>query len=242
MPDAHYDDPRLAALYDLGNGWSADSDYYLALAGETPCRILDIGCGTGIITHAYAGRGHTVTGADPSQGMLAVARAKPHAGTIRWVESDAQSLDLGETFDLIALTGHAFQTLATDADIAAAAATLKRHLAPEGRAVFESRNPAIDWPARWAYATPLETPDGPVMETREFLGHEDGCMRFDLRYAFADGQELVSRSVLRFASRETIEALFLEAGLTAERVDGDWDGSPFEAATSPEMIFHMRHV
>lgn len=241
MPDAHYDDPRLAAIYDLGNGWSEDSDYYLALAGTRPCRVLDIGCGTGIITDAIATRGHVVVGADPSPGMLAVARTKPRGDAIRWVESDAQSLDLGETFDLIIMTGHAFQTLATDRDIEAAAASIKRHLAHDGRAVFESRNPLIDWPSRWAYGVDLKTPQGTIRETREFLGHDAGCMTFDLRYRFPDGAELVSRSVLRFAERETIEALFRTAGLVPDRVCGDWDGSPFDAATSPEMIFHMRH-
>lgn len=39
MPDAHYDDPRLAALYDLGNGWSEDSDYYCKLPGPGPLVI-----------------------------------------------------------------------------------------------------------------------------------------------------------------------------------------------------------
>ena len=241
MPDAHYDDPRLAAIYGLGNGWSEDSDYYLALAGTTPCRVLDIGCGTGIITHAIAAKGHTVVGADPSPGMLAVARSKPNAGRIRWVESKAQSLDLGETFDLIIMTGHAFQTLVEDADIAAAAAAMKRHLAPGGRVVFESRNPAIDWPSRWAYATELDTPEGVVRETRELLGRADDCMTFDLRYAFPDGLELVSRSILRFAGRDVIEALFRAEGFVTEKVRGDWDGSGFDAPASPELIFHFQH-
>jgi len=242
MPDAHYDDPRLAAIYDLGNGWSEDSDYYLALAGTTPCRVLDIGCGTGIITDAIAARGHTVVGADPSPGMLAVARTKPNAANIRWIESEAQALDLGETFDLIIMSGHAFQTLVEDADIRSAAAVMKRHLAPEGRVVFESRNPVIDWPCRWAYATDLDTPQGMVRETREFLGRTDDRMTFDLRYAFPDGLELVSHSVLRFASCDVIEALFRAEGLVTEKVHGDWDGSAFDPAASPEMIFHFRHA
>lgn len=242
MPDAHYDDPRLAAIYDLGNGWSEDSDYYLALAGTTPCRVLDIGCGTGIITDAIAARGHVVVGADPSPGMLAVARTKPNADSIRWIESDAQSLDLGETFDLIILTGHAFQALVEDADIQAAAAAMKRHLAQGGRVVFESRNPVIDWPARWALAGKLDTPQGIVRITREYLGSTDDCMTFDLRYVFSDSLELVSHSKLRFADLETINALFRASGLVPEKVCGEWDGSLFDPASSPEMIFHFQHA
>jgi SAM-dependent methyltransferase len=242
MPDAHYDEPRLAELYDLSNGWSEDSDYYCKLAGPGLVRVLDIGCGTGILTDAYAARGHAVTGADPSPAMLTIARAKPHGNHIRWVESDAQSLDVGEQFELITLTGHAFQTLTSDADIQAAAAAIRRHLAPGGLAVFESRNPAIDWPARWAYAIELVTPSGTVRETRNFLGRDEECLTFDLEYAFPDGEILRSRSVLRFADQLTIEAAFAAEGLTSESVLGNWVGSPFDPATSPEMIFHMRHA
>lgn len=47
MPDAHYENQKLAAIYDLFNPWSADNDFYLALAGPPPQQILDLGCGTG---------------------------------------------------------------------------------------------------------------------------------------------------------------------------------------------------
>ena len=32
MPDKHYRNPRLAALYDLGNGWSSERDVYVRFA------------------------------------------------------------------------------------------------------------------------------------------------------------------------------------------------------------------
>jgi hypothetical protein len=48
MPDLHFEHPRLAALYDAG-GWSADRDFYLALPGPSPERILDLGCGTELL-------------------------------------------------------------------------------------------------------------------------------------------------------------------------------------------------
>ena len=31
--DAHYVDPRLAALYDIGCGWSIERDFYVRFAG-----------------------------------------------------------------------------------------------------------------------------------------------------------------------------------------------------------------
>ena len=45
--DLNYEDPRLAEIYDLDNPWAEDTDFYLALAEPGPCRVLDLGCGTG---------------------------------------------------------------------------------------------------------------------------------------------------------------------------------------------------
>ena len=66
MTDLHYEHPKLVDVYDLGNGWSEDRNFYLSLAGDKPISILDLGCGTGLLSNAYAERGHMVTGADPA--------------------------------------------------------------------------------------------------------------------------------------------------------------------------------
>ncbi|MCB1717865.1 MAG: class I SAM-dependent methyltransferase, partial [Candidatus Competibacteraceae bacterium] len=77
MADTHYEDPRLAAIYDALNPWAADTDFYLSLAPAQPARILDLGCGTGLLACAYANAGHAVVAVDPAAPMLALAREKP---------------------------------------------------------------------------------------------------------------------------------------------------------------------
>lgn len=151
MLDNHYVNPRLAAIYDLDSGWSADRDFYLNLAGPAVMRILDLGCGTGLICNAYAERGHLVTGLDPSATMLAQARQKPWGSRIEWIESRAQNYQSHKKFDLIIMTGHAFQVLLEEEDLEATMATMANHLAAAGKIVFESRNPRIDWAQRWDY-------------------------------------------------------------------------------------------
>jgi hypothetical protein len=88
--DSHYISPRLAKLYDLDSGWSIERDFYLSLAGESRKRVLDLGCGTGLICDALAAKGHAVTGVDPAPAMLEVARQKPNGSKIEWIESSAQ--------------------------------------------------------------------------------------------------------------------------------------------------------
>lgn len=77
--------------------------------------------------------------------MLAVARDRPHGDKVEWIEATAQAFRSPKRFDLVVMTGHAFQVFLTDEDVRAACLTMREHLAPGGRVVFETRNPAVDW-------------------------------------------------------------------------------------------------
>jgi ubiquinone/menaquinone biosynthesis C-methylase UbiE len=55
--------------------------------------VLDLGCGTGVLTSRLAARGLHVTGLDLSPGMLDVARQKVSANAgLRWVQAGAVEL------------------------------------------------------------------------------------------------------------------------------------------------------
>lgn len=85
--DLHYADPRLVALYDLDNPAGADTRFYLDLAAEVSARqIIDLGCGTGLLTRALARTGVQVVGVDPAPAMLAWARQQPGAEQVRWIQ------------------------------------------------------------------------------------------------------------------------------------------------------------
>jgi ubiquinone/menaquinone biosynthesis C-methylase UbiE len=239
MPDEHYEHPKLAAIYDLFCGWSPDRDFYLSLAGAPPQQVLDLGCGTGLLCDAYAARGHSVTGADPTPAMLAVARQKPHGDKVEWVQAFAQEFRSERRFDLIIMTGHAFQVMLSDEDVLATLTTMRRHLKPSGRAVFESRNPAIDWAAEWNGTSELTHEGVTISETTEVLSRVGDRITFEQRFQFPD-ETLVSFSELRFLPREAIEAQLAAAGLAVEALYGDWDRSPFDSASSKEMIFVTR--
>jgi len=239
VPDAHYENPRLAEIYDVDSAWSIDRDYYLALAGSSPQKILDLGCGTGLLCEAYAVKGHEVTGVDPSPAMLDIARQRPYGQDIEWVQAFAQSYQSENRFDLIIMTGHTFQVLLGDDDIQATIATMSKHLNPGGRVAFESRNYAIDWAPRWNKDTVLKLPCGDLPVSRCVHWQKDGQIFFEARFAFPD-EVLVSQSKLRFLSREEIETHLAAFGLYAEKIFGDWNGNPFDENSSDEIIFIAR--
>jgi 2-polyprenyl-3-methyl-5-hydroxy-6-metoxy-1,4-benzoquinol methylase len=227
--DEHYTNPRLAALFDVDCPWGEDKDFYLSLPKSKPISILDIGCGTGQLSEAYAAVGHDVMAIDPASTMLAVARGKPHERFIEWQLATAQTFKTTRKFDLIVMTGHVFQTLLCDEDVVQAFQRIAEHLKPDCQFVFESRNPEIDWFARWSAHTLIG---------REFVGISNKRARkiWEMNYVLPEGT-LVSRSELRFSSQSAILQQLAGAGLRVQHFFGDWNSSPFDQNSSEEMIF-----
>lgn len=239
MPDLHYEHPKLAEIYDLDSGWSIDRDFYLSLPGTARKSILDLGCGTGLICDAYAEKGHEVTGVDPAEAMLDVARRKPHGKNIEWVQSFAQGYQSDKRFDLIIMTGHAFQVLLEDDDVLRVFDVARQHLKPDGRFVFESRNPNIDWKLRWGACPPYTLAGTDISAAWRFIDAQHDRMTFEQHYGFSD-ETLISRSTLRFLTCSGIEERLAKSGFRIDTILGDWDGKPFDETSSDEMIFVVK--
>ncbi|CAM5400341.1 Trans-aconitate 2-methyltransferase [Mycolicibacterium aubagnense] len=118
--------------------------------------MLDLGCGTGQLTAALVD-GRAVVGVDPAGAMLDVAQRRPGGEKVDWIEADARTVRLGRKFDLIVLTGHAFQVFLTRDDRLAVLATIAAHLAPGGHFLFDSRNPMAEAWREWIPEPSQET-------------------------------------------------------------------------------------
>lgn len=238
QPDRHYTDPALADLYDIDSGWSVDRDYYRALPMRPNQCILDLGCGTGLLATAYASDGHSVTGIDPAPAMLDIARTRPGGDAVTWIHGTDQHIPAHACFDLVVMTGHAFQVLLTDRAINQCFQNIARHLAPNGRFVFETRNPAIDWPAKWQGARVLSHPNGDIPQHRQIDQASGEEITFTTTYHLPNGPQ-ISTSTLRFAPLTTITRLARNAGLKVAHLAGDWSGAAFDPEESKEIILHL---
>lgn len=237
MVDRLFSDPVLAELYDAQCVGRPDFAFYLPLVMKAE-NVLDVGCGTGQLLRLAREAGHRgrLCGLDPAAAMLGVARRRQD---LEWVLGNLASVTWDRAFDLVVMTGHAFQVFLEDAELLASLAAIRSALAEQGRFVFETRNPlAREWEA-WTPDKPVEFlyDGGPVRMSRKVQTPIEGdLVSFTLTYTSPnwDGPR-VSLSTLRFLDQESLSSFLSRAGLAVEQQFGDWGRQPFNA-TSPEII------
>lgn len=230
----------LAALYDVFHPWGrrADFDFYLPMIMAARA-VLDVGCGTGALLHGAREAGHTgrLCGLDPAEAMLQRAHQR---SDIEWVRGDLASVGWEREFDLIVMTGHAFQVLVEDDDLRAALTAIRSALTGDGRFAFETRNPAVRAWQRWTpeHAVEVADPAGGVarMEHRVDTPVAGDIVSFTTTFTSPSLEHPQhSRSTLRFLDARSLSSFLTGAGLVIENQFGDFARSPL-TDTSPEIV------
>jgi len=238
--DLHYTDPRLVAMYDTDNPHGADTDFFIQLASDLQTKtILDLGCGTGLLTKALATKGHNVTGVDPSAEMINYGRQQVHGDLVNWVVGDASSLGTPEA-DLVLMTGNVAQVFLEDDIWLATLRSIHAALKVGGCVAFESRNPEARAYETWTPETTHEvtdTPYGPLECWLEVIEVKDSIVHMQGHNIFKDtGEILIIDSRLKFRSLTEITHSLESTGFSIEHVYGNWKHQAM-TPESPVMIF-----
>jgi SAM-dependent methyltransferase len=237
--DRLFTEPRLAELYDGFCAGRQDFGFYLPLVMSAES-VLDVGCGTGELLRLARQAGHPgrLCGLDPAAAMLDVAHRHRD---IEWVLGDLSSASWDREFELIVMTGHAFQVFLEDEQLRQALKAIRLALTEVGLFVFETRNPPF---RGWKYSGPSEIVhegstiriSGPPPEVAgEFVSFTTivSSPRWDAPE--------VSTSTLRFLDPNALARFLAEAGLAIEEQFGDWDRQPL-TAQSYEIITIARRA
>ena len=241
--DKHYVEPKLVEMYDLENPLGEDSDFYLNFADQIKAKIiLDLGCGTGLLTRKLATNNRQVFGIDPAQAMLAYARQQENADRVIWIEGTAGEIG-PKNADLLIMTGNVAQIFLDDSSWMDTLRGIYASLKTGGYLVFESRNSAAKawegWTQDNSFYT-LDSPSGPVECWVEVVKVADGLVHFQGVNRFLDsGEEMVVDSTLRFRNQAEIEHSLTKVGFIVEEVYGDWHSGPVTKESRP-MIFIAR--
>ncbi len=227
----------IAAWYDVLNPWGASDDFYLDLV-MTADRVLDVGCGTGVLLHRARAAGHTgrLCGLDPDPAMLGIARTRTDTD-IEWVLADAASATWDREFDLAVMSGHAFQMIVGDDEVRGSLRAIRAALVDGGRFAFETRHPLARAWEGWNTPFEARNPDGDVVRVGYELYDVSGdVVRIGETLSGTWWDEPQTEpGALRFLAPDRLAAFLDEAGFAIEHQYGDWDRTPL-TDTSAEII------
>ncbi|MGN6359782.1 MAG: methyltransferase domain-containing protein [Thermomicrobiales bacterium] len=235
-----FTEDRLAAVYDrfYPPERRADFAFYLPLALAARA-VLDVGCGTGALLRLAREADHTgwLCGLDPASGMLNQARQRPD---IEWVHGDLATANWQREFELVVMTGQAFQELVTDDEVHAALAAIHAALTNAGRFAFETRNPRDRAWERWAteYSGAVTAATDALVRCAyhvELPVTGDIVRSVSTFTSPAWDRPVVSLGALRFMDAATLADFLTGAGLAIVQQFGDWTRSPLTGA-SPKII------
>lgn len=193
MPEPYYR-ADLARVHHLGFGFHAEATAPGILALLEPVRrrggtVLELGCGSGLLTRHLIDAGHSVVATDASEPMLALAAEHvPEADLRRLVLPDDPLPDA----DAVVSVGHALSYLSDEAAVRSAMEAAGRALRPGGvlaldlcdlewgrarRDVPVHARTADDWAIITFFSIPA--PDRFVRDMTIFTRQADGTWRRD---------------------------------------------------------------
>ncbi|TCC45579.1 class I SAM-dependent methyltransferase [Kribbella capetownensis] len=235
-----YGDEELVELYDVDNPAGDDHDYFREVAdtlGAT--KVIDLGCGTGLLTRSLVKPGRVVIGIDPSPTMLNFARRQPGADAVTWIDGDASAIAATGDVELVVSSGNTMMHVSDD-DLPSALKSCAGALRSGGVITFESRNPAVraweSWTRQATYGE-RDTPAGHLREWVEVTEVDGGRVVFDAHNLFDDGHDAVYTTTVYFRTAEEITAALEAAGFGAVTIQGGWHNEP-ATRDSRLLIFH----
>jgi 2-polyprenyl-3-methyl-5-hydroxy-6-metoxy-1,4-benzoquinol methylase len=241
-----YSNPKTAGLYNQTNEhYPLEKEFYLNLAKEISAqKIIDIGCGTGLLTLELAKVGYEMIGVEPGKAMLEVAWQNPDSNKVKWIYGDSLLLE-EENADLVIMTTHVAQELVEDSYFADVLNSINKSLKVGGHLTFDSRNSEIkvedfNWPTKDKPSKFLNTENHQMLLWVNILKNTNNRVMYELHYFNTETkEELVSTNELVFRTQKQITEFLNQNNFEVENVYGNWDKTPV-TSTSPEFIFVAR--
>lgn len=244
MSEQFYSDAR---LYDrlFPRGEQA-VDFYRAEADRQGGCVLELGCGTGHKLIPIASDGHPCVGLELSPDMLAEAQRKAdeRGVEVEWVQGDMRKFDLGRTFDLVFIAGNSLLHLHEAEDLVDCFRSVRRHLAPGARLVFDVFNPSVrmlaqaDGVRRRRDPLSFMDPDRGVVHVDVAETYDSAAQVTRGRWYFSTDSEtdfVVAPLEIRSIFPQELPLLLSLGGLRIVERFGDWSRAPLTSDAALQL-------
>ncbi len=239
---------KFAAVYDALMADIPYGDYVqlieTALGTAAEKKILDVACGTGILSVLLAEQGAHVTGIDLSEEMLAVAakRADERSLAIEFCHQAMQNLKVSGSFDAAIIPIDSLNYLESEQDVLDTFQGIRRILRPGGLLLFDVHS---------VFKTDIIFQEGPftydsraisyIWETES--GSEPHSVHSELAFFVRGTDGRYDRFDEEHDQRTfpimTYAELLEQSGFTIERIFADWEDEAPEDE-SERIFFQAR--
>jgi SAM-dependent methyltransferase len=234
----HYDQQYASAQDDFS--------FWIDQANQFGDPILELACGTGRFTILLAQAGYSVTGIDTSEPMLKEGRRKAiEAGVeVTWIKADMRDFNLDKKFSLIILTSNTLGHLLTLSDFEACMASVRKHLAPNGRFIIEVFVPKMEMlinkPGERFPFSEYDDPDGrgKIVVTHSYVYEPDTQIKRIKTYHTIPGEEseIEGEINLQMYFPQYLDALVKYNGFEIENKYGNDDLSAFDSSSEKQLV------
>jgi SAM-dependent methyltransferase len=250
-----------AEFYDYVTPYQTRQDvaFFVQAAQVSGGPVLEVGCGTGRVLIPTARAGIDIYGIDLSPHMLDMCQRRLAQEPVE-VQSrvqldlaDMRDFDLGQTFKLITIPFRPFQHLIEVEDQIACLRCIQRHLADDGRFIFDVFNPSPPHLAREVTGEEqgdepeFTMPDGcrvlrcnRVVARDVFKQYQDIELIYYITHPDGRTERLVHAFPMRYFFRYEVEHLLARCGFAVEALYADYDKNPFGSKNPGELIFVAR--
>lgn len=201
--------------------------------------LLDVCCGTGIVTIPLAQSLVRTLGIDIAEPMLQQARVKSRGMQgLAFIQADAASFKVEQAFDLAIMTGNAWQAFSSDEMLSRVLSNIARHLNSGGYFIFDTRLPVANNLAVQTNFELWQTYTNPAGETVQYFGRkarfdaQQRIMYFEKYRLYPDGRKVASSVDLKYRSVAEIYQLLSDAGFQVVHSYQNWRAEPLDEASS----------
>jgi len=196
-------------------------------------RVLDLCCGSGRHSRAFAKRGYEVVGVDLSPVLLGLAEEQNTFENVTFFQYDMRHIPFTQEFDIVVNLFTSFGYFDDDQESEQVVRNMARALKSGGQVVIDYLNPSYVQ----AHLVPTSTKEEQGLQITETRWLADGFVK--KRITVMDGHSGQPREYLeqvRLFTSEEMQGMLERAGFTDIQYYGDYTYAPYDRQQSPRMI------